>query len=942
MATVFGGAEAVTAFLQDEGAKRPLVVTSSQRSLSWLDPALIGREPLHFERAAQHVPRDVVEKARAVTAEADAIVTLGGGAATGLGKALRLELDLPFVAIPTTYAASEQTNIWGITDEGSKETGRDDRVRPDLVVYDEALSTALPVALSVQSLLNAMAHSVSALSTGQVEDESAALRAIKLAYDAARGIVLDPTDPETRRLALEATAHAGRVLDRSPMGEHHARAHLLGGKHDLPHAPLHACLLVQTVAALDDGLQDRIGRAMRERDPAARLVELLRRAGAPLSLRALGLEHAQVEGEDAVVRRAFFGRGPSRDQRQVEHGGLEIVLEGPPPAEAERVVVVLPGRNGTAEGTLELIRAALGSDPRVLLAAPMPPKGSWYDAPYSEVGSSTLSPIFAQLDALLDGLGDAPAHLFGFSQGACLALAYAAQTGRALASLTAIAGATPPSAAGELAALAGVPVLYGISEADPWIDRAHVDATKAALEASGASARFLDEPGDDHGFFPPQRRAFRELVMGALLPAPPTGFGNVLSSEALPGALPLRQNSPRHPPYGLQPEQINNTGFVAPRALNRRSWVYRARPSAQQRALKAVTHPTLGGDLSRAPDPNLAGYRPLPLPEAPTDFVDGLVTFGGAGSAAARRGFAVHLYAANRSMRGRAFHSTDGELLLMPQEGALHIQTEMGWLDIEPGWIAVVPRGVRFSVHVDGPARGWVAEVYGRSFSLPERGPIGANGLTEPRHFEAPRAAFEDLVSPGYEILTRHMGRLYSTTQDFTPFDVAAWHGDDLPFRYELKNFCPAGFTAFDHTDPSAFIVLTTPQDEPGSHTLDLVFFPPRTEVARHTFRPPFHHRNAVNEINLVIDQPGGGMFASGTTFITPSHTPHMVRAHAVERALDQSDLDADLPKRFADDNVWLQLETSLPITRTPHADALAVPNWRARWGEVRRTFRTR
>jgi homogentisate 1,2-dioxygenase len=451
--------------------------------------------------------------------------------------------------------------------------------------------------------------------------------------------------------------------------------------------------------------------------------------------------------------------------------------------------------------------------------------------------------------------------------------------------------------------------------------------------------------GTTHTFHLVQRLIARELLTGKAPPPPPLGLGNVHASEALPGALPERQNTPRRGPYGLYGELLSGTAFTTPRAHNTRTWLYRMRPAAQQGEFSPFAHPTLVSNFEDEPPlVNLAGFAPLPLPTAPTDFVDGLVTLGGAGSARLRRGFAVHLYAANRNMEDRAFCNADGDLLLLPQFGALTLLTELGPLRVSPGELALVPRGLRFTVALDGPAaRGYVAEVFGRRFTLPERGPLGSNGLADARHFRAPSACPEDRLAPGYRITTKLGGALYEAKQDWSPYDVVAWHGNHCPYVYELAMFTPAGYTLVDHPDPSIYTVLGAPLDEQGANTLDLVVFPPRWDATEGTFRLPYFHRNATTEINGIVREVTNehSMFVPGCTFITPSLTPHGPTASGVERHIDQNPAMADRPHRYSESALWFQFETTLPLSLTPwaHSAAIRHDDWHAQWGVYHSRF---
>ena len=329
------------------------------------------------------------------------------------------------------------------------------------------------------------------------------------------------------------------------------------------------------------------------------------------------------------------------------------------------------------------------------------------------------------------------------------------------------------------------------------------------------------------------------------------GFANHFATEAVAGALPVGRNSPQKVPFGLYAEQLSGTAFTAPRAENRRSWLYRMRPAANHPPFVAYE----GAPLLRSgpfdelpPSPNRLRWDPLPLPDAPTDFVDGLITYGGNGDVAAGDGSGIHLYAANQSMEGRVFFSADGELLIVPQQGTLRLVTEMGVMTVAPLHTAIVPRGVRFRVElVDGPVRGYVCENYGHLFRLPDLGPIGANGLANPRDFETPVAWFEDVDQPT-QLIQKFQGKLWTTTLDHSPLDVVAWHGNLAPVRYDLKRFNTINTVSFDHPDPSIFTVLTSPSDTHGTANVDFVIFPPRWMVAEGTFRPPWFHRNVMSE----------------------------------------------------------------------------------------------
>ncbi|QQV78533.1 homogentisate 1,2-dioxygenase [Sphingomonas aliaeris] len=336
-----------------------------------------------------------------------------------------------------------------------------------------------------------------------------------------------------------------------------------------------------------------------------------------------------------------------------------------------------------------------------------------------------------------------------------------------------------------------------------------------------------------------------------------TGFGNHFATEAVAGALPAGRNSPQKPPFGLYAEQLSGTAFTAPRHENRRSWLYRLRPSAAHPAFIRYDGASLfAPGTSEAPlAPNRLRWGPLEI--GPQDWLDSLTTMVVAGEGpATQTGVAIHIYRAQKDMENRAFVSGDGEMLILPEHGALTILTELGRLDIKPGEVALIPRGVRFRVTLpDGEARGYVAENHGAPFRLPDLGPIGSNGLGNPRDFETPVAWFED-VEGEYQLVQKFMGHLWATDLGRSPLDVVAWHGNYAPWKYDLSRFNTIGSISFDHPDPSIFTVLTSPSDMPGTANVDFVIFPPRWMVAEDTFRPPWFHRNTMSEcMGLITGQ---------------------------------------------------------------------------------------
>ena len=369
-----------------------------------------------------------------------------------------------------------------------------------------------------------------------------------------------------------------------------------------------------------------------------------------------------------------------------------------------------------------------------------------------------------------------------------------------------------------------------------------------------------------------------------------SGFGNEFATEAVAGALPQGRNSPQRAPHGLYAELISGTAFTAPRALNRRTWMYRRQPSVVSGAYapyeQALWTTGAAGGLDMPPDP--LRWNPFAIPDAPLDFVDGVRTIVANGDVQAQVGMAALVYTANRSMQRRVLVNADAEMLFVPQQGRLQITTELGRLEVSAGEVALVPRGLAFRVDLpDGPSRGYVCENYGAFLRLPELGPIGSNGLANARDFLSPKAAFEEEAGP-VEVIRKFGGKLWRNTQSATPFNVVAWHGNLAPFKYDTAHFMTIGTVSFDHPDPSIFTVLTSPTDTPGTANCDFVIFPPRWMVAEDTFRPPWYHRNVMSEfMGLVKGQydakPEG--FKPGGASLHNSMVPHGPDAEAFEKA---------------------------------------------------------
>ncbi len=402
------------------------------------------------------------------------------------------------------------------------------------------------------------------------------------------------------------------------------------------------------------------------------------------------------------------------------------------------------------------------------------------------------------------------------------------------------------------------------------------------------------------------------------------GLGSHHETEAIPGALPRQQNSPQKVPFGLYAEQLSGSAFTAPRAENLRSWLYRLRPSAMHPPFEQLDDALLRTARCREVEcsPNRLRWAPLPLPSDSADFVDGLVTYVTCGDARLQHGAAVHLYSINRSMHRRVLYDADGELLIVPWEGALSMFTELGRMDVAPGEIALVPRGVKFRVAIAGAtARGYVCENYGASFRLPDLGPIGSNGLAAARHFLAPAAAFEDVDEPT-QVVARFGGHFWSTTLDHSPLDVVAWHGNYHPYKYDLARFNAMNTVGFDHADPSIFTVLTSPSDSRGVANVDFAIFPPRWTVAEHTFRPPYFHRNVMSEFMGLVkgeyDAKQGGFVPGGASL------HNAMSAHGPDRASYSKAVASDLEPRYLGETLAFMFESRYLFE--PTAFALNTP----------------
>lgn len=381
-------------------------------------------------------------------------------------------------------------------------------------------------------------------------------------------------------------------------------------------------------------------------------------------------------------------------------------------------------------------------------------------------------------------------------------------------------------------------------------------------------------------------------MKSAILQGYMPGFGNDFETEALPGALPHGQNSPQRCAYGLYAEQLSGSPFTAPRGINERSWLYRIRPSVKHTGRFSKTSLPFWKTAPCLDDHDLSigqlRWGPPPMPNEATSFVSGIRTMTTAGDVNTQTGMAASVFLVNRSMADEYFFNADGEMLVVPQSGGLRFWTELGRIEVTPGEICVIPRGMKFRAELlDGPARGYLCENYGAKFTLPDRGPIGANCLANPRDFKTPNAAYEDKETAS-ELTVKWCGKFYVTRIGHSPLDVVAWHGNYAPYKYDLRTFAPVGAILFDHPDPSIFTVMTAPSGEEGTANVDFVIFPERWSVAEHSFRPPWFHMNIMSEfMGLIYGQydakPDG--FVPGGISLHNCMLPHGPDATAFEKA---------------------------------------------------------
>lgn len=432
-------------------------------------------------------------------------------------------------------------------------------------------------------------------------------------------------------------------------------------------------------------------------------------------------------------------------------------------------------------------------------------------------------------------------------------------------------------------------------------------------------------------------------MKSAIIPGYMPGFGNDFETEALPGALPYGQNSPQKCAYGLYAEQLSGSPFTAPRGANERSWLYRIQPSVKHSGKFSPVENPFWKTAPHFEDDAWAidqlRWSPPKAPTEPTTFVTGIRTMTIAGDVNTQGGMAASFFFINTSMEDEYFYNADAEMLVVPQEGKIRFFTEFGKIDLEPAEICIIPRGMKFKVELlGGPARGYLCENYGAKFTLPNRGPIGANCLANPRDFKTPVAAFEDKTGK-FPLTVKWCGRFFQTIIDQSPLDVVAWHGNYAPYKYDLRTFAPVGALLFDHPDPSIFTVLTAPSGEEGTANVDFVIFPDRWVVAEHSFRPPWYHMNIMSEFMGLIygrydAKPDG--FVPGGVSLHNCMLPHGPDATAFDKASNEPLQPHKLTNTMA-----FMFETRFPqhVTKyAMHTESLQ-PDYRACWAGLERRF---
>jgi homogentisate 1,2-dioxygenase len=420
------------------------------------------------------------------------------------------------------------------------------------------------------------------------------------------------------------------------------------------------------------------------------------------------------------------------------------------------------------------------------------------------------------------------------------------------------------------------------------------------------------------------------------------GFGNHVATEAEQNALPIGRNSPQKAPLGLYAEQLSGTAFTMPRHENKRTWFYRIQPAVVQEPFQVrVQNNFLSAPFTDVPpSPNQMRWSPMAYPTAPTHFIDGIHTIGGNGDAGTQSGVGIHVYVATSSMEDTFFYNADGEMLIVPQEGRLKIFTEMGVLEVAPKEICVIGRGIKFRVELPGgKARGYICENYGALFRIPDLGPIGANGLANPRDFLTPTAHYEERDGD-FELIAKFQGNLWNARIDHSPLDVVAWHGNFAPYKYNLEDFNTINTVSFDHPDPSIFTVLTSPTDTHGTANCDFVIFPPRWMVAEDTFRPPWFHRNFMSEFMGLIE----GEYDAKAEGFTPGGCSlhNCMSGHGPDAETFEKASNADLQPQYIDKTMAFMFETrfAVRLTKAAAESPLLQDDYYKCWQGLQKHFR--
>ena len=404
-----------------------------------------------------------------------------------------------------------------------------------------------------------------------------------------------------------------------------------------------------------------------------------------------------------------------------------------------------------------------------------------------------------------------------------------------------------------------------------------------------------------------------------------TGFANHFSSEIENGLLPIGQNSPQKLPRNLIAEQLSGSAFTTPRKHNYRTWFYRTSPLARHGLQEklAYSESWLTPPYAKTVvTPERLLWLPLSPPSKSKNFVENIHTLIVNGDATMRVGSSVHLFCAQKKMQNDFFVNADGDLLIVPCSGKIICRTEFGKIEVEPSEILVIQRGMVFQIDPVGEEiSGYMCENFGAHFELPDLGPIGSNCLANPRDFKVPKASFVESKEPA-RLITKFGGSFFASELPCSPLNVLAWHGNYVPYKYDLRHFNTINTVSFDHPDPSIFTVLTSQTSSPGVANVDFVVFPPRWMVAENTFRPPWYHRNIMSEyiglINGAYDAKNAGIFSPGCSLLhncMSAHGPdYPAYKHAIEAKLEPVKYSDTLAFMFESSMYYLPTEYALNV----------------------------